>query len=322
MTSKKLSGSIPLNLAGERLDRALAALFPDFSRSRLQQWLRDGHVRVGQAHRRSSDKVLGGEFVEIHVPEVEESPWQPQSIPLVIVYEDDAVLVIAKPAGLVVHPGAGNRDGTLLNALLHHVPQLEAMPRAGIVHRLDKDTSGLIVVAKTEPTRLQLMKQLRTRALKREYLAIVNGVMIAGGEVDAPIGRHPKHRTRMAVHPRGKPALSRYRVKRKYRAHSLVHINLTSGRTHQIRVHMAHIGFPIVGDPAYGGRMLIPSSAEEPLTQALRGFRRQALHASKLGVTHPVARKKMEWISPMPGDMQALIDVLEKDALSRKGRGS
>lgn len=326
MSVKKLSARIPFEYAGKRLDRALTALFPGFSRSRLQQWVRDGHIRLGSKLPKSSDKVEGGEAVEIEVPDTPKQSWQAQALPLKVVYEDDQLLVIDKPAGVVAHPGPGNRDGTLLNAVLYHAPGLEVVPRAGIVHRLDKETSGLLVVAKTEPARLQLVEQLRTRRLKREYIALVNGVMIAGGEIDAPIGRHPRHRTRMAVNVRGKPAISHCRVEKKYRAHTLVRIHLESGRTHQIRVHMAHIGYPVVGDPVYAGRLRIPPASGERLDETLRSFRRQALHAVKLGLVHPTSGRTMEWTTPLPNDMQALIDALEADTLpprpSHEGRGS
>ncbi|MCZ6576166.1 MAG: 23S rRNA pseudouridine(1911/1915/1917) synthase RluD [Acidiferrobacterales bacterium] len=314
MTSRILSARIPIEYAGKRFDQALAAVFPDFSRSRLQQWIREGNVRLSDRLPKSSEKVAGGETVELRIPELVEPAWRPQPIAVTVVYEDETLLVIDKPAGLVAHPGPGNRDGTLLNALLYHLPQLETVARAGIVHRLDKDTSGLMVVAKTEPVRLRLIKQLQKHDVKREYVALVNGVMVAGGEIEAPIGRHPRHRTRMAVNARGKRAVSHYRVKAKYRAHTLVQIQLESGRTHQIRVHMAHIGYPIVGDPVYGGRLRIPPAAGDRLRQALRGFKRQALHAAKLGLVHSATGKTMEWTTPLPEDMRELIAVLEEDA--------
>lgn len=314
VTARKLSVQIPTEYAGKRVDQTLAALFPDFSRSRLQQWVREGYIRLGSKLPRSSDKVKGGEAIEIELPEIQQPSWEAEAIPLHIAYEDDHVLVINKPAGMVMHPGPGNRDHTLLNAALHHSPGLQSVARAGIVHRLDKDTSGLLVVAKTESIRLRLIGYLQKRHLKREYLALAQGVMIAGGDIEAPIGRHPRQRTRMAVNVRGKPAISHYRLKAKYRAHTLVQVDLESGRTHQVRVHLAHIGYPVVGDPVYGGRLRIPPAAGERLTQALRGFRRQALHAVKLGLVHPVSGEAMEWTAPVPQDMQALINALEDDA--------
>jgi 23S rRNA pseudouridine1911/1915/1917 synthase len=314
---KKRVVKIPPAYAGKRLDQVLAALFPDFSRTRLQQWMHEGYVWVDGNPRRNADKAKGGERVEIRVPPAPATDWAAQAIGLDIIYEDEHLLVISKPAGMVVHPGAGNPDRTLLNALLYHAPSLQAIARAGIVHRLDKETSGLLVVAKTEAVRLQLIKQLQRRELKREYLAVVHGVMIAGGEVEAPIGRHLRDRTRMTVSARGKPAVSRYRVRQRYRAHTLVDVQLESGRTHQIRVHLAHIGYPLVGDPVYGGRRRISARSSEHLNQALRSFRRQALHAIRLSLVHPATEGRMQWSAPLPKDMQELIDVLEADVRSR-----
>jgi len=314
VTAKKLLAQVPAEYAGKRVDQALAALFPDFSRSRLQQWVRAGYIRLGSKSPRSSDKVVGGEAIEIDVPELPTLVWEAEAIPLALIYEDDHILVINKPPGMVVHPGPGNREHTLLNGILYHAPGQGSLARAGIVHRLDKDTSGLLVVAKTETVRLRLINNLQKRRVKREYIALVQGVMVAGGDVEAPIGRHPRHRKRMAVHPRGKSAVSHYRVKTKYRAHTLVRVGLESGRTHQIRVHLAYIGYPVFGDATYGGRLRMPPDASESFAQALRNFRRQALHATKLGLTHPVSGEAMEWEVPVPEDMQALILALEEDA--------
>ena len=240
-----------------------------------------------------------------------------QDIPLAIVYEDPDILVIDKPPGLVVHPGAGNPNGTLLNALLNHVPGLAELPRAGIVHRLDKDTSGLMVVAKKETVRQKLIKQLQERSVERVYLAIVNGVMISGGTINAPIGRHRTQRVRMAVSSRGKPAVSHYRVLKKYRAHTLVQVKLESGRTHQIRVHMAHLHYPVVGDPVYGGRLKIPAGASGALKDALHRFRRQALHALKLSLIHPETGKRTQWVTSVPRDMGELMEMLTRDSRLR-----
>lgn len=302
-----------------RLDQALAQLFPDRSRSQLQQWIRDGLVLVDGVRLRQRDKVASGAVAEIRIPHEPAGNWQAQDIPLTIVYEDEDVLVLDKPAGLVVHPGAGNPEGTLLNALLHHVPGIEQLPRAGIVHRLDKDTTGLLVVAKTEATRLDLIDQLQQRSLAREYLAVVNGIVIAGASIDAAIGRHARDRTRMAVTERGKPALTHYRVRAKYRAHTLLQCQLATGRTHQIRVHMAWIRHPIVGDPVYGGRLQLPRGSNEDLRQVLREFPRQALHAQRLGLRHPGTGEDMSWESPLPLDMQQLIAALEQDLALQKG---
>ncbi|MBI3897037.1 MAG: 23S rRNA pseudouridine(1911/1915/1917) synthase RluD [Gammaproteobacteria bacterium] len=320
MTKAKLRvAHIPGDYAGRRLDQALAALFPDITRSQLQQWIEEGRVALDDRVPRKRDKVAGGERVEIRLPPPKDATPAAEAIPLELVYEDDSLLVINKPAGLVVHPGAGNAAGTLLNALLHHAPALADLPRAGIVHRLDKETSGLLVVAKTERVRQRLIRQLEARDVGREYIAIVSGVLISGGTVDAPIGRHLRDRTRMAVTDRGKEAISHYRVLKKYRAHTLVQVNLQSGRTHQIRVHMAHVGYPVVGDPVYGGRLRLPTGASAALTELLRGFKRQALHAAKLSLTHPESDEPLCWIASVPSDMSVLMEALSQDAAEHAG---
>ena len=311
---EKLTVVIPADAAGLRLDQALARLLPQHSRASLQLWIRAERVQVEGRFPRASGKVRGGERVQILIPQTPAGDWAAQAIPLEIVYEDGDLLVVNKPAGLVVHPGAGNPEGTMLNALLHHAPTLNKLARAGIVHRLDKETSGLLVVAKTEHTRLDLISQLKERTLTREYLALVQGLLVAGGTVDAPIGRHTHTRTRMAVNERGRPAVSHYRIEKKYRAHTLLRVKLESGRTHQIRVHMAHLKHPLVGDPVYGGRLHLPKGASPVLIEALQGFKRQALHAARLGLVHPVTGKSVEWETPMPDDMRAMLKVLEKDA--------
>ncbi len=310
----KLSARIPPELNGQRLDQALATLFADITRSQLQRWIKEGRVLLNSRAPLKRDKVKEGDAIEINPPAAMNREWQAQAIPLEIVHEDEAILVIHKPAGLVVHPGAGNPQGTLLNALLNHVPKLAQLPRAGIVHRLDKDTSGLLVVAKSERARQNLIEQLQARSVEREYLAIVNGVMVAGGTIDAAIARHRKQRTRMAVSERGKPAVSHYRVIKKYRAHTLVQVKLESGRTHQIRVHMAHLNYPVVGDPVYGGRLKIPAGSSEDLKNILRNFKRQALHALKLGLIHPQTAKPMQWATSVPKDMSELMEALARDA--------
>ena len=315
----KLTAQIPPELAGQRLDQALAALFADITRSQLQQWIEDGRVTLNGEVPRKRDKVKEGDAVDIHPPPPAQPDWKAQAIALEIVHEDGDILVINKPPGLVVHPGAGNPEGTLLNALLSHAPNLAVLPRAGIVHRLDKDTSGLMVVAKTEHARQQLIQQLQEHAVEREYLAIVSGVMIAGGTVEAPIGRHRTQRTRMAVSSHGKPAVSHYRVVKKYRTHTLVQVKLESGRTHQIRVHMAHLHYPVVGDPVYGGRLKIPAGAGEKLKKALRGFKRQALHALKLSLIHPRTGRRVQWASSVPEDMSQLMAALAEDAKAHAG---
>jgi len=314
-----LEAEVPEELAGRRLDQVLAELFADFSRSRLQQWVKEGQVSVDGKQLRPRDKLFGGERIVLTVQLSAESAFEPEPIPLDIVYEDEALLVINKPAGLVVHPAAGNWKGTLLNALLHHAPALAQVPRAGIVHRLDKDTTGLLVVAKTLESQTALVEQLQARSFTREYDAVVNGVLTGGGTVDAPIGRHPVDRKRMAVVRNGKPAVTHYRLAERFRAHTHIKVQLETGRTHQIRVHMAHQRFPLVGDPVYGGRLRLPPASGEALIQMLRGFPRQALHASRLGLVHPQSGEYMEWQAPLPEDMQNLLTVLREDAVAHQG---
>lgn len=310
----KQSAIIPEQLLGSRLDSALAELFPDFSRSRLKTWIQDGNVTVdGIVVTKPREKVISGQRIDLNAVLEAEVFSEPQAIDLNIVYEDDDLLVINKPAGLVVHPGAGTPDGTLLNALLHHCPQVEQLPRAGIVHRLDKDTTGLMVVAKNIATYTALVAALQAREITREYEAVAIGVMTAGGSIDAPIGRHPTKRTLMAVNPNGKPALTHYRVAERFRAHTRLRLRLESGRTHQIRVHMAHLAYPLVGDPQYGGRPRPPKQASELFMQTIRGFNRQALHAVRLALVHPRTGDMMEWTAPIPEDMQQLIAVLRAD---------
>ncbi len=308
------SAPIPDELDGQRLDQALARLLSDYSRSRLQQWIRQGQVLLDGQTCRAKDKVSTGQVVSVSAQQQPEAQWQAVALPLSIVYEDEHILVINKPVGLVVHPAAGNYSGTLLNALLHHAPELEQVPRAGIVHRLDKDTSGLLVVARNLTAHKTLVEQLQQRAFEREYLAIVQGVMTAGGSIDAPIGRHPVNRKKMAVVARGgKPAVTHYRVVQRYRAHTRVSVRLETGRTHQIRVHMAHIHYPLVGDTTYAGRLKIPAGCSDVLRDCLRQFQRQALHACRLGITHPHSGQSMNWEVPPPEDLQYLLDCLQVD---------
>ncbi len=307
--------------AGRRLDQVLAELFADYSRSRLTQWLKQGQVEVDGEQRKPRDKVLGGEQIALRVKLERDERFDPEPIPLDIVYEDESIIVINKPAGLVVHPAAGNWKGTLLNALLHHEPNLDAVPRAGIVHRLDKLTSGLLVVARTLEAQTSLVAQLQQRSLTREYDAVINAVLTGGGKVDAPIGRHPVDRKRMAVVNSGKPAVTHYRVAERFRAHTHIKVKLETGRTHQIRVHMAYLKYPLIGDPVYGGRLRIPPASSELLQQTLRRFPRQALHASRLGLIHPQSGEYMEWQVPLPEDMQQLLAVLRADVKEAEDRG-
>lgn len=297
-------------MAGRRLDQALAEVLPDFSRSRIQQWIDEGRVLVDGARCRRRDKVRGGEEVQLTLVPEPRNECVAQAIPLDVLFEDDQLLVVNKPAGMVVHPAAGNPDGTLQNALLHHRSQLDLVPRSGIVHRLDKDTSGLLVVAKTLAAHKSLVEQLQRRSVFREYRALVQGVLVAGGTVDAPLGRHPLQRTKMAVVRRGRPAITHYRVLERFAAHTLLSVRLQTGRTHQIRVHMAHIRHPLVGDPIYGGRPRPPRGASESLIKALQTFPRQALHAIALGLDHPVTGEAMRWEVAIAEDMRGLLDML------------
>ena len=298
---------------GRRLDQVASELFTDFSRSRLQQWIKEGQLRVNGEQQVPKQKLLGGETLTISVVLKPEGNWVAEDIPLNIVYEDGHVIVVNKLAGLVVHPAAGNRDGTMLNALLHHCHQLESVPRAGIVHRLDKNTTGLMVVAKTLQAHTHLVEQLQARTVKREYEAVVIGVMIAGGSVDQPIGRHSKQRTKMAVISDGKQARTHYSVLKRFEGHTHVRLRLETGRTHQIRVHMAHIRYPIVGDDVYGGRFRIHKGASEQLREVIQGFARQSLHARELGLIHPATGEFVSWTTELPDDMQALLAALDSE---------
>jgi 23S rRNA pseudouridine1911/1915/1917 synthase len=313
MPSISLTALIPDTLHHTRLDQALALLFPDYSRARLQRWIQDEKVLVDGKHKRAKDKVKTGEQVQIEAELEVEITWEGQAIPLDLIYADEALLIINKPAGLVVHPAAGNPDQTLVNALLHYDPALKNIPRAGIVHRLDKETSGLLVVARTLAAHTYLASQIQAHAVKREYLAVVNGVFISGGTVDAPMGRHPRQRTKMAVVEEGKEAVTHYRVETRFRGHTALQIFLETGRTHQIRVHMAHIGHALVGDPLYGNRLKIPAGCSIALKEMLHGFGRQALHARKLSFVHPITGEEMQWEAPLPEDMQALLACLRED---------
>ena len=303
----------PEAMAGSRVDQVMSKLFSDFSRSRITEWIRNGEATVDGRVCRPRDKILGGEKLLLTVQLQTQTEDLPQAIDLEVVYDDKHLLVINKPAGLVVHPAAGNRDGTVLNALLYHFPGQKNLPRAGIVHRLDKDTTGLMVVAKSEKAHKSLVDQLQNRTMGREYLAVVSGVMTGGGTVDEPIGRHPTQRTKMAVHPMGKHAVTHYRVKKRFTAHTLLDIKLETGRTHQIRVHMAHLHYPLVGDSVYAGRTRIPAGVSEELKQVIRSFFRQALHARSLSLEHPETGECMTWEIPLPEDMRQLIDALEKE---------
>jgi 23S rRNA pseudouridine1911/1915/1917 synthase len=305
---------LPPEAAGRRLDQALADALPEYSRSRLKRWIDSGQVRVDGRIPRPRDAVTGGELVRVDALVENAVPSRPEPMALTIAWQDPSVIVINKPAGLVVHPGAGNPDGTLQNALLAHDPALAKLPRAGIVHRLDKDTSGLLIVARSEAARNSLVEALAARGIHREYQAICVGVMTSGGTVDAPIDRHPVDRLRMSVRPDGREAVTHYRVIERFRRHTWVRVMLETGRTHQIRLHLAHAGYPLVGDPVYGKRLVIPKDATQRLDTTLRRFRRQALHAAKLEFTHPVDGRRIEVEAPLPADFVELVAALHEDA--------
>jgi 23S rRNA pseudouridine1911/1915/1917 synthase len=304
---------LPAQAAGLRFDQALARALPQYSRARLQAWIESGAVQVDGRPLRARDKVLGGEQVRIEARLAAQTVAAAEAIPLTVTFQDRTLLIINKPPGLVVHPGAGNARHTLQNALLALDPKLALLPRAGLVHRLDKDTSGLLVVARTPEAHAALVAAMAARKIGREYLAVCTGAMTAGGTVDAPIGRHRTQRTRMAVRADGRPAVTRYRLAKRFRAHTLVRVELETGRTHQIRVHLAHIGFPVVGDPLYAGRRRVPAGCTPALSAELRAFPRQALHAARLKLTHPVTGREHAWEAPLPEDMQRLLSALAAD---------
>lgn len=319
MTQIILEAEIQLEQSGQRLDQALADLFPEYSRSRLKIWIETDLVTLnGQITTIPRTKVFGGEKIVISADIEDETHFEPENLPLNIVYEDEHILIINKPKDFVVHPGAGNKSGTVLNALLYHYPSVAEVPRAGIVHRLDKDTTGLMVVAKTIPAQTKLVRALQKRQITREYEAIACGIMTKGGSVDEPIARHPTKRTHMAVHPLGKPAVTHYRIMENFRNYTRLRLRLETGRTHQIRVHMAHIAHPLLGDQTYGGRPRPPKNADERLNQVLREFKRQALHAIMLRLEHPVSGELMEWYAPLPDDFVQLVNALKADYLEHR----
>lgn len=310
----EISAVVPPEMDGERLDQVAARLFPDYSRSRLQGWIKKGELLADGEQLRPRDKVHAGMHLGIDTEPEELVGWQAQAIDLDILYEDRHILVLNKPAGLVVHPAAGHADGTLVNALLAHAPGMAQLPRGGIVHRLDMDTSGIMVAAKSLLAHQDLVAQLQARTVRREYCAVCIGVMTGGGTVDEPIGRHPRQRKKMAVLAvGGKPAVTHYRVTQRFGHHTRIAVSLETGRTHQIRVHMAHRHYPLVGDPVYGGRPRIPKGASDELIRALRSFPRQALHAQALGLYHPESGEEMHFECPLPDDMLQLLDVLQRE---------
>ena len=314
MAQITLSAEVQPEQMGQRLDQTLAELFPDYSRSRLKTWIEEDLVLLdGKVANVPRKKVYGGEQVQISVEVEDETHFEPENLPLNIVYEDEHILVINKPKDFVVHPGAGNPRGTVLNALLYHYPKISEVPRAGIVHRLDKDTTGLMVIAKTIPAQTQLVRDLQQRKITREYEAVAFGIMTKGGTVDEPMARHPTKRTAMAVHPLGKPAVTHYRIMEHFRNYTRLRLRLETGRTHQIRVHMAHIAHPLLGDQTYGGRPRPPKNASEEFMAVLRNFQRQALHAIMLRLEHPITGELMEWYAPLPEDFVELITALKAD---------
>jgi len=302
---------IPERMTGQRLDVALAEMLPDYSRSKITDWIKSGEALINHKTFKPKDKVSGSEMVELTISQKKNNDWLGEDIPLKVVFEDADIIVLNKSVGMVTHPGAGNWSGTLANALLYYEPNLATLDRAGIVHRLDKNTSGLMVVAKNEKSQKILVEQLQTHSVSREYSAIVYGHMVAGGTVDEPIGRDTKDRVKQAVSSNGREAVTHYRVIDRYQNHTHVKAILETGRTHQIRVHLSHIGYPLIGDPMYGGKLRFPKKADEALKDALTDFKRQALHARKLTLTHPISGKLMSWKAPLPEDMLALLAVLK-----------
>ena len=310
MSDQPRIAEVPEELNGARFDSVLAKLFPEFSRSRLKAWVLDGSATLDGAQVAPRKSVRAGQTLCLLAEATEVTDAAPEPMELSFVYEDAHMLVLNKPAGLVVHPGAGNTTGTLVNGLLAYDPALAALPRAGLIHRLDKDTSGLLMIARTLEAHTQLVRALEAREVSREYRAVCAGRLTAGGVVDAPIGRHPTQRTKMSVHHSGRPAVTHYRVLTRFERFTLIACRLETGRTHQIRVHMAHKRHPLVGDPQYSGRLVMPSGASEDLQTMLRGFKRQALHASRLALAHPISGEPMELQSQLPNDLLNLLHVI------------
>jgi 23S rRNA pseudouridine1911/1915/1917 synthase len=314
MTSIHHNFVIPQELAGLRLDQAISKVLPVYSRTQIQEWIKNSALLVDGKPAKARDGVLGGETILIDAQPKQQPTFLAQQIDLNIIFEDDDLLIINKPVGMVVHPGTGNMEGTLLNALLHHAPSLNELPRAGIIHRLDKDTSGLLVIAKTAIALTDLSRQLKDHAIKRIYQTVVNGIFLSGGTINQPISRHAINRKKMAVMETGKEAVTHYRLMERYRAHTRLKVQLETGRTHQIRVHMSHIHHAVLGDQIYGGRLQLPKGATPPLIDMLRKFKRQALHAAELEFTHPTSGEIVTFQAPLPDDMVKLIDVLKQDA--------
>ena len=314
MNRIELNLHIPDSISAERLDRILSQLLSDYSRAQIQDWIKKSYVKVNQqVINKTRHPVYAGDVIDINatMPTITETNAQP--IELDICYADDDLIVINKPQGLIVHPGAGHPSGTLVNALLHFDPTLESLPRAGLIHRLDKDTSGLLIVARHSKAYHALIEAMQQREIQRHYLALVQGLIISGGSIDEPIGRHPTARTKMAIHPKGKAAITHYRIKEKYRAHTLLDIKLETGRTHQIRVHLTHKGYPLIGDPVYKKQKALESKISPPLQQAIVEFKRQALHAHTLSFAHPISQETLFFQAPLPDDFQSLITAMQTD---------
>lgn len=308
-----LEALVPIQCHGMRLDQVAAELFPDYSRNRLATWIKEGRLMVDGRTVKPRDKATASAQVTLMVTHEPVIDWQPQRLPLDIIFEDEHILVVNKPAGVVVHPAAGHADSTLVNALLAHAPELDALPRGGIVHRLDKETSGIMFVARTSLAHKSLVAQLSERTVSRTYCAVCTGALTGGGKIDAPIDRHPTARTKMAVVADGKPAVTHYRIAHRFKHYTQLQVNLETGRTHQIRVHMAHRKWPLIGDPVYGGRQRVPAGASELLMSTLRGFPRQALHAQALEFEHPASGDWMEFETDLPDDLVNLLEVLERE---------
>jgi 23S rRNA pseudouridine1911/1915/1917 synthase len=308
-----LEARIPIQSHGMRLDQVVAELFPDYSRNRLATWIKEGRLTVDGKTMKPRDKALASAHVVLKVVDEPVIDWQPQTLPLDVIFEDEHILVVNKPAGMVVHPAAGHTDGTLVNALLGYAPELDTLPRGGIVHRLDKETSGIMFVARSALAHKSLVAQLSERTVSRTYCAVCTGALTGGGKIDAPIDRHPTARTKMAVVAEGKPAVTHYRIAHRFKHYTQLQVNLETGRTHQIRVHMAHRKWSLIGDPVYAGRQRIPAGASEALITALRNFPRQALHAQALEFEHPATGDWMEFKTELPDDLVALLEVLESE---------
>ena len=308
-----LEALVPIKCHGMRLDQVAAELFPDYSRNRLATWIKEGRLMVDGRTVKPRDKATASAQVTLMVTHEPVIDWQPQRLQLDIIFEDEHILVVNKPAGVVVHPAAGHADGTLVNALLAHAPELDALPRGGIVHRLDKETSGIMFVARTSLAHKSLVAQLSERTVSRTYCAVCTGALTGGGKIDAPIDRHPTARTKMAVVADGKPAVTHYRIAHRFKHYTQLQVNLETGRTHQIRVHMAHRKWPLIGDPVYGGRQRVPAGASDLLISTLRGFPRQALHAQALEFEHPASGDWMEFETDLPDDLVNLLEVLERE---------